>query len=350
MLSGFIMSGNTAVARFSGCAVTPIYPELAPLCFRNGGDLKPWLEMRAMDHHRPNGRILKRLLRLGDTSDWNTALHVHGAAITDQYWVKTDGEQDLRWEDVRFTRDDFADVALHGAFASFSKPYTPEQLRAPTPELTNIGRFEKCWRLIDGKWVILKQETIREIYSEVFTARLGKHLGFRMADYHLVDGCVAAEDFTEGCCNFEPMAYITGDNEDYADNYEALRQLKPGLEREYLEILFLDALVFNTDRHTQNFGILRDRKTGEILSMAPNFDNNMALISSGYAADPQNLSNRLVDRFRALKSQKGISEPFPALDDKEVRAIAEDTMPEADIDRDYVVWLVMGNYEKLLMR
>ena len=165
MLTGLIMSGDTPVARFSGRAVTPILPSRAPLCFRNGGDLEVWLEMRAIDRHRTNSRILKRVLRLGDTSDLNTVLRVHGATITDNYWVKTDEEQDLCWEKVRFSQNYFADVALHGSFDSFSKQYTPEQLRTPTPELTNIGSYEKCWRLIDGKWVMLKQGSTGEIYS-----------------------------------------------------------------------------------------------------------------------------------------------------------------------------------------
>ena len=134
MLTGLIMSGDTPVARFSGRAVTPILPSRAPLCFRNGGDLEAWLEMRAIDRHRTNSRILKRVLRLGDTSDLNTVLRVHGATITDNYWVKTDAEQDLCWEKVRFSQNYFADVALHGSFDSFSKQYTPCLLyTSPSP-------------------------------------------------------------------------------------------------------------------------------------------------------------------------------------------------------------------------
>ena len=47
-------------------------------------------------------------------------------------------------------------------------------------------------------------------------------------------------------------------------------------------MIFFDALVFNPDRHTSNFGLLRDKKTGEYISMAPCFDHNMALIANGY--------------------------------------------------------------------
>ena len=68
MINGWIMSGDTAVASFHGRVVTPILPERCPLCFQKGGDLEIWLESRAIDRHRTNSRILKRILRLGDTS------------------------------------------------------------------------------------------------------------------------------------------------------------------------------------------------------------------------------------------------------------------------------------------
>ena len=110
----------------------------------------------------------------------------------------------------------------------------------------------------------------------------------------------------------------------------------------------MDALVFNVDRHTQNFGILRDGETGDILSMAPNFDNNMALISRGYAEDPERIANMLVDMFRDLIYDEGIFYKAPKLDEQTVRDIAVSTMPEADVDREYVVKLVMANYAKLL--
>lgn len=347
MLTGYIMSGNTAVARFEGRAVTPLIPALAPLCFRTGGDLERWLEMRAIDRHRTNSRILKRVLRLGDTSDLNTALRVHGATITDDYWIRTDDEPDLRWEDVRFSNDYFAEVALSGNIDSFTREYTPEQMRTPSPELTNTGSYEKCWKLINGKWTMLKRGTPEEIFSEIFVAELGKYLGFSMANYHLLDNCSATEDFTEGRLNFEPMYNLSGENEEYAYNYDILLSLDPKLAKEYLDIIWMDALVLNIDRHTQNFGVLRERETGRIVSMAPNFDNNLALISRGYAKDPNAIPNLLLDLFRELTQERVIEYEVPALNEDTVADIADSVMPDTDIDRKYVVKLAMANYRKL---
>ena len=67
-------------------------------------------------------------------------------------------------------------------------------------------------------------------------------------------------------------------------------------------MLFLDTICANPDRHTFNFGVLRNADTGEILGLAPNFDNNMALISRGY---PKNISSKndlLIKLFNELIS------------------------------------------------
>ena len=41
-------------------------------------------------------------------------------------------------------------------------------------------------------------------------------------------------------------------------------------------ILLADALFLNGDRHMRNFGLIRSARTGEVLRLAPNFDNNQA--------------------------------------------------------------------------
>ena len=345
MRFGYIMCGDKEVASFRGRVVTPILPDLVPLCFRNGGDLEYWLTHRAIDRHRTNSRILKRMLRITDTSDINTVLHVHGATLTDNYWVHYEDEPDLKWSDVAFSKDYFAEVALRGTIDTFGKGFTKEQLSSPTPELTNIGSYEKCWKLIDGRWVLYKTGNPLSNFSEVFTYILGMKLGFNMAEYALKGDYVVSPDFTSGKVNFEPAENLVYDNQDYSYNYDTLQRLKPGLEKEYLDILFMDALVLNVDRHTQNYGVLRDQETGEIIYMAPNFDNNMALISLGYAEDPASVINPLIDDFLDLLVEKGVQYRFPTLRAEDVESSAQSV--GMDVDIQYIVKFVMSNYERM---
>ena len=39
------------------------------------------------------------------------------------------------------------------------------------------------------------------------------------------------------------------------------------------------------DRYTNNYGLIRDISSGDIVSLAPNYDNNIALIANGYPSD-----------------------------------------------------------------
>ena len=57
------------------------------------------------------------------------------------------------------------------------------------------------------------------------------------------------------------------------------------------------------ERHTENFGFLRDIKTGEVLSLAPNYDNNIALISRGYPSDVSRKNDGLIRFFDEFLSE-----------------------------------------------
>ncbi len=75
-----------------------------PLYLRDRDDILGWLEERAIDRRRTNSRILKKVLRLSDSSDLAAVLHSRGAAITDDDWFKGESEPDLTWREVRFRR------------------------------------------------------------------------------------------------------------------------------------------------------------------------------------------------------------------------------------------------------
>ncbi|MDR3314300.1 MAG: hypothetical protein LBS96_07590 [Oscillospiraceae bacterium] len=261
-----------------------------PLYLLRTKDLEAWLRSRAIDAHRTNSRLLKRALRIASGDDMEAVLRVHAATITDAYWFCAAGEA-LTFADVQFRENQFAALALRGDPDGFNQPYSH------TPELTNIGSYEKCWQLRGGRWWMVKQGNDLERFSELFICRLGQALGFPMAEYYAENTTVASPDFTGfAAVNFESADGIMGDDEDYGRNFDAFFAISPDIARAYLQIIYLDALCFNMDRHTKNYGVLRDADTGAVLSMAPNFDNNIALFSRGI---PQNLS-RTNDKLLAL--------------------------------------------------
>lgn len=278
-ITGTLMLEDQAIASVQGGIITDSQEELLPLYLKRTGDVEGWLASRAIDSHRRNSRLLKRALRIRTADDAAVALAVNGATITDRYWFQRQGER-LRYDEIRFKENYFSELALRGDPDSFSnKP-------SRTPELTNIGSFEKCWKLLNGEWWMYKSGNEREYFSELFICRLGEELGFSMAHYEMDGEYIRSQDFTRnGAVTFEPMSSLTGEDDDYATCFRRLRVISPDIAKQYLQLIWMDSICFNMDRHTGNFGLLRDVKTGEILSLAPNYDNNIALISNGYPTD-----------------------------------------------------------------
>jgi hypothetical protein len=241
------MSADIPVVKIESGIVTDVNKELAPLYFLRSLDFTAWLESRAIDSHRTNSRLLKKALRLANKDDANTVLAVNAVTITDNYWFKEDSST-LTWEDVRFKENYFDMLALRGDFDSFNRP--PSR----TPELTNIGSFEKCWKLIDGKWWLYKTGNDFEYFSEIFIARLAEKLDFPIAKYELDEKYVRTLDFTNGNeFNFESAESLVGDNEFYEINFNTFFSVSKEIASDYLKMIYLDTICYNVDRHTKNY-------------------------------------------------------------------------------------------------
>ena len=265
-----ILSGDTVVAVWKNGKLTVKNEALLPLYLKRVKNAELWLETRAIDSHRANSRLLKKALRLAEKDDVSTVIHVNGATITDNYWIRPIGS-DLIYDDVKFTDDYFSNLALKGNYNSFNRAANCR--RSKTPELTNLGSFEKCWKLRDGRWWMYKKATHDEIFSELFVYELGTALGMNMAVYERGDKCIKSLDFTNSASlNFEPASSFMGDNEDYSDVVKALSELCPDAIPDYICMIFMDTICANPDRHTNNFDLLRDIESGVIIELAPNYD------------------------------------------------------------------------------
>ncbi len=336
-----IFSKNTLVAVWENSCLTVINHNLLPLYLRKTENANTWLETRAIDSHRANSRLLKKALRLTEKDDISTVVHVNGATITDNYWIREIGS-DLTYDDVKFSDDYFSNLALKGNYDSFNRAANSK--RCKTPELTNIGSFEKCWKLRNGEWWMYKKANHNEMFSELFVYELGCALGMNMAVYKRGEGCIKSLDFTNAAeVNFEPASTFMGDNEDYFDVVKALQELCPQAMQDYIKLIFLDTICANPDRHTNNFGLLRDTKTGKLLGLAPNYDNNMALIARGYPAKASR-KDLLITLFNELMEEYPDYRSFvPKLTEQTVAGVLKKL--NMKVKTQVIVDFVMSRYE-----
>lgn len=339
-ITGTLMMGDMPIAQIKNGIIVESDDNMLPLYLRRTKNFEGWAAARAIDSHRTNSRLLKKVLRLKTTDDVQTALAVNAATVTDRYWFKPDGSN-ATYDDVRFKENHFDQLALRGDPDSFSKK--PSR----TPELTNIGSFEKCWKLIDGTWWMYKNGNEAEYFSELFICKLGEKLGLDMAHYELDGDYIRSKDFTNGASvNFESIRSLIDEDEDYENCFNVLKSISADLAKQYLLIIWMDSICYNMDRHTENFGLLRDVQTGEILSLAPNYDNNIALIAKGYPTDVSRQKDGLIRFFKEfIGSCPSAREMYMGMN---IPAITETVIDECineipfDVDREYIQAFVLN--------
>ena len=342
--TGYVMSGNIVTAEFDkGTLVSPIH-NLCPLVIKSTMSLFQFLKSRCIDGGRTNSRLLKKALNINVKDESLISLCSYAASISDNYWFKPKHSK-LKYEDVSFNNDIFFDTALRGIISIY-----PKRL-VLTPELTTNGSYEKGWRNINGEWWLYKVGTKNERYSEVFCSRLFEKLGLPTAHYEIEGNYIKTKNFASDV-NFEPMVSLVGDNEDIEFIYDALNKINHKLALDYLRLISFDVILNNVDRHNENCGIIRDRKTGNIISLAPNYDDNLCLISRSTTLIATIQEGFLSLFLKTLRNSKEIKEGlreiiFPSITMDLLKSIHEEIGIEVDIDFDSIGKYILFRYNTI---
>lgn len=338
----YLMSKDTLVAKFENNFMQVENEDLLPLYFEKHTDLNEWLRKRAIDSHRTNSRLLKKALRLAERDDVSTVLKFNAATITDTYWVKDDHSK-LTYEDVRFKTNFFDTLALRGDLNAFN------QDSSRTPELTNTGSFEKCWRLINNEWWMYKSGSNDAYFSELFICEFSKKMGFPTAEYEMDGGYIRTKDFTEsGKYNHEPMSSLIDDDEDYSNNFNLIYSINPKFAADYLKLIYTDTICYNVDRHTENYGFLRNPDTGKIVSLSPNYDNNIALVSNGPLKSPTSKDALIQFYMDFLKNNRQARSMFKSLNIQPLsKQEIEECLNEVPIESKYDIVDIISKRQEI---
>ena len=271
-LTGYLMSGNTIVAKVKNDKIIWKNTRKCPLILLKSDYLTPFLLKRVIDSSRPNSRLIKKAMNISKTvSEEKIPLIVHGAVITDNYWFRPSGSN-LVYQDIKFKHDTYFDLSLKGDTRLV--PKHPKK----SPQITLIGSYEKCWKLINKEWWLYKVGTKEEIFSEVFASKFAEEIGVPTAFYEQEGKYIRTKNLAEDF-NFEPMSFLAGEDDSYENVFNVCRKVSDEIAMQYIQLAYFDALIENVDRHNENLGFLRDKRTGKILALAPNFDNNLCLIA-----------------------------------------------------------------------
>ena len=259
---------------------------------KNGLDLRTiraWWKRRSIPERREG------LWWLLDTFDMTTPLPMseksYGLSLSDQYWI-CPHNAGLRWEDMNFFHNAFSDDVGDMLFQKVGwDELDTGTVNFFSPDSTTDGMLRKRWMVIDGKHCLVKggrEPFEQEIANEVLASRICGRLGIPHAEYRMIkiDGkryCVCDNFVTEDtelitAWHIHDLIKRDGNATEYGSFVSKAEEL--GIEDARIRMdmmIVLDFIIVNTDRHYNNFGLIRDANTLEWLSVAPVYDSGTSM-------------------------------------------------------------------------
>lgn len=245
--------------------------------------LYKWLKHRTIPSNRAFVRNFLSKCGLNLNRPLNIIKVSKGLSLNDCYWVVEEGFEGS-FADYNLYDNHLSRVLANIAFTGYGSSIRSSL--ASSPEFTTNGMLPKCWRRISGKIYLYKggtsgaSNTGTEPYSEFYAAQVAKAMGINAVPYNISvwkgELCSYCELFTDKDYSFVPVGRIVK-----TGGMQSVRAFYEKLGKEYVkaldDMIVLDALICNTDRHYGNFGFLVDNKTNRIAAPAPLFDHGNSL-------------------------------------------------------------------------
>ncbi len=242
--------------------------------------LNAWWTKRSIPASRQGLREALDTLNLSSSQE--LIRKCFGLSLSDQYWVSPT-DTPLHWEEINFFENSFSEDIGN---ILFGKGGSAESTSLVSPDNTADGNLKKKWKISDGKRILIKsssapyhQETYNEVIASIIAGRLGiSHVTYQMMTEHGEECCVC-EDFITKETELVSAAQVMrsgkkrSNQSEYEFYIECCENLGVSDIREEMEnMLVLDYLIANTDRHLNNFGLIRDARTLKWVGAAPIFD------------------------------------------------------------------------------
>lgn len=223
------------------------------------------------------------LEELGVATTELLAERCYGLSLSDQYWL-CPRDSGLKWSEVNFFENPFSEDVGN---ILFGEPAAGQSLSLVSPDNTSDGWLKKKWKIVDGKRCLIKGgsgATQQEPFNEVLATRMMERLGIPHAVYGL---CYEkgypfsiCEDFITSETELVTAWYLmqTKKRENHVSVYQHYINCceengVPDIQRALDQMIVLDYLILNEDRHQNNFGVIRDAVTLEYLGAAPVYDS-----------------------------------------------------------------------------
>jgi hypothetical protein len=251
---------------------------------QNGIQLNSWILGRGLPDSRKDKQSVKLLFNVDELNI--LAIQAKGLNVTDQYWFhKTN--LDIKWENVNYFNNTFDNVMP----GSNVIPGIDKTVNRESPNVCVDGSIEKRWIIRDNERFLIKGSRYRlmqEPFNEVIASKILDLFNIDHVHYDL--------KYTDKGIPYSECKCMCDQGIEFINAQWIINQ-KPNEENDLFshflkmckdngiqdakeridEMLALDFLIGNEDRHRGNFGILRNAETLQWLGINPIFDNGNSL-------------------------------------------------------------------------
>lgn len=307
-------------------------------------DLNHWWLSRSIPASRSGIREALELLQVPHTQLLLTKCF--GLSLSDQYWINPN-DHPLEWEKINFFENPFSEDVGNALFGIIPEETEIDLL---SPDNTSDGWLKKKWYVINGKHCLMKggsnpyqQEPLNEEIASHIMKRLHiPHTYYEVIwenglPYSICEDFVTPETDLVSAWNIMKVKKKPNHVSSYQHFINCCEELGipnviPGID----QMLIIDYIIANQDRHYSNFGALRNAENLEWVGLAPIFDCGTSLwfdqlvIDANYAPSKpfkkeHSEQIKLVSSFEAfnIKDLDDITEEFskilkssPTIDNK----------------------------------
>ena len=281
---------------------------------RNADILDSWWRNNAIPTERDS--IRKGLECIGIETPEELKFLSHGVSLLNHYWIKEENEN-LQWRDLNYWDNAFSDEVGVALF-NHKAVHSPLNMLS-SPDAGINGALKKCWIkkqtvLNDTDYDAICQKTNdkyryylkksgtgsyrQEVYNEVFASKLYEIIGIMHADYQLHndpaddDYTCISRCFTSDKTDFIPLfqlwdsvpySYLHREKSALSDYDKMLAvceyyqiEDEQSVKKYINDMLCIDYILAQSDRHINNIGFIRDVTTKEI-TLSPIYDSGSCL-------------------------------------------------------------------------
>lgn len=252
------------------------------------GNITDWIDRRTSPIGRANINMLLKLAGIRDKIEYLRVTHC--ISLTDTLWVRELGSN-ITWDKINPYKNKLsriiADIVLNNNYRGIG------DYRSPSPQYTLDGSADKCWKRENNTIYLYKTTGERwsgivgnRPYCEYYACQVARQLIGDSSDYvrYGIKVSKTHEGYNKAyvkCPIFtsEQYGYLPIDESKYWKySFNTLDRIIDAKSRIILrEMLVLDSIILNHDRHGGNYGFLFNNDTYRIVGMAPIFDNDCSL-------------------------------------------------------------------------